>query len=160
MSGRGRPSATVLWPTMRDARKTARTRNGRRRAAWPFLADVRKGGPPLSLVRANGRRWAALQLFLALTPSRCAGMPWDLGPPLLFQANLRSGADSSRAKAGRRSRGQFLDSGQAKRNRTAALQLLKRIPILGLSGRWHHHVIPLLPLEESARRIHVCHPWC
>ena len=32
-------------------------------------------------------------------------------------------------------------------------------PILGLSGRWHHHVIPLLPLEESARRIHVCHPW-
>src|SRR5271157_1907953 len=32
-------------------------------------------------------------------------------------------------------------------------------PILGLSDRWHHHVIPLLPLEESERRIHVCHPW-
>ena len=32
-------------------------------------------------------------------------------------------------------------------------------PILGLSGRWHHHVIPLLPLKENARRIHVCHPW-
>jgi hypothetical protein len=42
--------------------------------------------------------------------------------------------DSSRAKAGRRSRGQFLDSGQAKRNRTAALQLLKRIPDLGIIG--------------------------
>ena len=49
--------------------------------------------------------------------------------------------------------------GQAKRNRTAALQLLRGSPILGLSGRWHHHVIPLLPLEENARRIHVCHPW-
>ena len=34
----------------------------------------------------------------------------------------------------RRSRGQFLDSGQAKRNRTAALQLLKRIPDLGIIG--------------------------
>ena len=47
--------------------------------------------------------------------------------------------DGNAPKAGRQSRGQFLDSGQAKRNRTAALQLLKRIPDLGIIGPYRSY---------------------
>ena len=55
-------------------------------------------------------------------PRRFAGTAWWA----MQGSNLRPlpCEGSARAKAGRRSRGQFLDSGQAKRNRTAALQLL------------------------------------